>query len=92
MASSPNFFSIPAFQGITFVITNTIEVITGDDAYGAIYVPEALAVDTRKPLNIRPERDESRELTEMNASMWYAHGVWRPNFGVAILSDCSTPS
>lgn len=89
---APNFFSIPQFQGITFVISNAIEVISGDDAYGALYVPDALALDTRKMINIRPQRDESRELTELNASMWYAHGVWRPKFGVAILSDCSTPS
>lgn len=92
MSASPNFFSIPQFQGITFVITNTIAVDASDDAYGALYVPEALAVDTRKALNIRPQRDESRELTELNASMWYAHGVWRPDFGVAVLSDASTPS
>lgn len=92
MAAAPNFFAIPQFQGITFVVTNAIAVDTSDDAYGAIYVPEALAVDTRKQFNIRPERDESRELTELNSSMWYAHGVWRPAFGVAILSDASTPS
>lgn len=92
MAGSPSFFEIPSFQGIVFAITNVIAVITGDDAYGAIYVPSALAVDTRKAFNIRPQRDESKELTELNSSMWYAHGVWRPTFGVAILSDASTPS
>ena len=89
--SAPNFFSIPQFVGITFVISNAISVDASDDAYGAIYVPQSMALDTRKAFNIRPERDESRELTELNASMWYAYGVWRPAFGVAILSDAIVP-
>jgi len=92
MTSAPNFFAIPQFQGITFVVSNAIAVDASDDAYGAIYVPQAAALDTRKGFNIRPQRDESRELTELNASMWYAHGTWRPDFGVAILSDAVTPS
>lgn len=92
MTSAPNFFSIPSFQGITFVVTNAIAVDASDDAYGAIYVPQAVAVDNRKSFNIRPQRDESAELTELNASMWYAHGTWRPLFGVQILSDATAPS
>lgn len=92
MTSAPNFFSIPDFVGITFVVTNAISVNASDDAYGALYVPQALAVDTRRAFNIRPERDESRELTELNSSMWFAHGTWRPLFGVQILSDAVTPS
>ena len=92
MSMAPSFFSIPNFVGITFVISNAIAVDGSDDSYGAVYTPQAIAVDTRKAFNIRPQRDESRELTEMNASMWYAHGTWRPAFGVAILSDASTPS
>ena len=73
------------------MVSNAISVDASDDAYGAIYVPQSMALDTRKAFNIRPERDESRELTELNASMWYAYGVWRPAFGVAILSDAITP-
>ena len=92
MTAAPNFFAIPQYQGITFVVSNAISVDASDDAYGALYTPQAVALDTRKAFNIRPERDESRELTELNASMWYAHGTWRPAFGVAILSDASTPS
>lgn len=91
MTSSGGFFSIPQFVGITFAITNNIAV-SSNNAYGAIYVPMAMAVDTRKAFDIRPERDESAERTELNSSMWYAYGTWRPDFGVAILSDCTTPS
>ena len=92
MTAAPNFFQIPDFVGITFVVSNAIAIDGSDDAYGAIYVPQAIAVDTRKVFNIRPQRDESRELTELNSSLWYAHGIWRPAFGVSILSDASTPT
>lgn len=92
LVAAPNFFSVPRFQGVTFVITNSIDIITGDDAYGCMYVPQAFAVDSRKAFNVRPQRDESRELTELNASMWYVAGVWRPQFAVAILSDAATPN
>lgn len=92
LTAAPNFFQVPMFQGITFVITNSIDIDGSDDAYGCIYVPQAFAVDTRKPFNVRPQRDESAELTELNASMWYAAGTWRPSFAVAILSDAATPS
>lgn len=92
VTDSPNFFQIPRFQGITFVITDAITVDSDGDTKGALYVPQAIAVDTRKAFDIRPQRDESKELTELNASMWYAAGVWRPKFGITILSDAATPS
>ena len=61
-------------------------------AKGAIYVPESIAVDTRKSFDVRPQRDESKELTELNSSMWYASGTWRPAFGVTIYTAAATPS
>lgn len=94
MDTAPNFFNVPQFQGITFVITNSITIDSSDDAYGCIYVPQALAVDTRRPFRIEPERkaDEGGGSTKLNASMIYKAGTWRPGFAVAILSDASTPS
>ena len=92
LVAAPSFFTIPQFVGVVFVITNAISVDGSDDAYGAIYARPAVAVDSRKPFDIRPQRNESRELTELNSSMWYVAGAWRPAFGVAILSDASTPS
>jgi hypothetical protein len=90
LVAAPNYFTVPQFQGITFVITNSI-AISGTAAYGCMYVPQAFAVDTRKRFNIRPQRDESRELTELNASMWYVAGVWRPAFAVALYTLAATP-
>jgi hypothetical protein len=93
VTAAPNFFNVPAFQGITFVISNSIDIITGDDAYGCIYTPQAFAIDTRKPFEIEPERkpDKGGGSTQLNGRMFYASGVWRPAFAVAILGDATTP-
>jgi hypothetical protein len=91
LTAAPNFFSIPQFQGITFVVDNAI-AISGTASYGCIYVPQAFAVDTRKRFNVRPQRDESQELTELNASMWYVAGTYRPAFAVALYTKCATPT
>jgi len=92
IVGAANFFQIPQFVGLTFVVTDAIAVNGSTDAYGCVYSPQAFAVDTRKPFDIRPQRDEDRELTELNSSMWYVSGVWRPQFAVAILSNAATPS
>lgn len=92
MVGSGGFFSIPSFAGVTFVVTNSIDVDSSGDAKGCIYVPQAFAVDTRKAFDIRPQRDESKELTELNASMWYVAGTWRPAQAVCIYADAATPS
>lgn len=90
LVTAPNFFQVPDFQGITFVISNSI-TISSSAAYGCMYVPQAFALDTRKTFNVRPERDESAELTELNASMWYAYGTWRPTWAVSLYTNAATP-
>lgn len=62
------------------------------DAYGAIFNPNALAFDLRRDARLEPERDASLRAYELNLTMLYAHGVWRPNWGFTILADVSTPS
>jgi hypothetical protein len=57
-----------------------------------IFSPLALALDVRRAPRIEPERDASRRATELNLSSVYAHGVWRPKYGVQLISDASTPS
>lgn len=62
------------------------------DAYSAIFNPLAMAYDLRKDFTLEPERDASKRAWELNASMMYAHGVWRPKWGVQLLADASTPT
>lgn len=63
-----------------------------DDVTAGIFSPLALALDVRRAPRIEPERDASRRATELNLSSVYAHGVWRPKYGVQLISDASTPS
>jgi hypothetical protein len=91
MTNAGGFFQIPAFQGITFVVTNSI-TIASTAAYGCMYVPQAFALDTRKSFDIEPQRDASKQAWELNASMWYAFGVADPTKAVLIQACCATPS
>ena len=98
MTSSGGFFNIPQFVGVTFIVTNSI-TITGTAAgaqgtigYGAIYVPQAFAVDTRKGFSIEPQRDASKQAWELNASMWYVAGVLDPKKAVLLRHQAVAPS
>lgn len=86
-----NYYNIPQAHGITFVVTNAIDV-TGTAAYGLLYVPRAIAVDTRKPFSIEPERDASKQATEFNASMWYVADQYDPNAGICLYHNAATPT
>lgn len=75
------------------IYTTGTEVISAGTAVNAgLFSRRALAFDLRVPLMIEPERDASLRATELNASMIYAHGTWRPSWGVTIISDASAPS
>jgi len=58
---------------------------------GAVFTRDALAFDLRRGLRIEPDRDPSARWSELNATMVYAHGVWRPTHGIPVLSDASNP-
>lgn len=60
-------------------------------ALGAMFTRDAMALDLRRPLRIEPERDASMRWTELNSTMVYAYGKWRPERGVILKSDASTP-
>lgn len=91
MTSSGGFFQIPQFVGVTFVITNSIS-IANTAAYGLMYTPRAIALDTRKTFSIEPQRDASKQAWEFNASMWYAFGALDPTNGVLLRHQAATPS
>lgn len=86
-----NYFVTQLLGDVTFVITPNLTV-TSNYTTGALYAPSALGLDIRKAYNLRPERDESKEGVELNASMWYAHGVWRPLRGVQLVGVATLPT
>lgn len=71
-------------------IFESSNIAAGTASVGGVFSPMALAFDTRRAARIEPERDASRRATELNLSMVYAHGVWRPKFGVKVISTTNT--
>ena len=70
----------------------TANIAAGTAVYGAMFARQAIAYDERRPARLEPQRDASRRGIELNMSTVYAYGVWRPSFGVALLSDSSAPT
>lgn len=62
------------------------------DFTGGVFPKESLAIDWRRAIRVRPERDESRRGAEFNMSAVYAHGIWRPTRGVKMTFDASAPT
>jgi len=67
-------------------------VDASDDAIGAAFNIQALALDPRKAPTLEPERDASLRAWELNISAGYAYGVRRNAFGVKITHDALEPT
>lgn len=74
------------------LIFTTANLAVGTATKAGMFSPQALGLDWRRPPRIEPERDASRRGVELNLTAVYAHGVWRPKFGVQIIADASAPS
>ncbi len=66
-------------------------ITSGTSVFGAMFSRQAIALDTRRAPRIEYERDASRRGFELNASMVYAKGTWRPTWGVAINTAGTDP-
>ncbi len=58
---------------------------------GGFFSPSAIALDMRRAFRLEQERDASRRGIELNASSVFAYGVWRPQYGVVILTAGTAP-
>lgn len=76
---------------LNFYHTTELTIDNSDDVIGGVFNRDALALDLRRGLRIEPERDASLRATELNATMIYAHGIWRPAYGVKLVSDATAP-
>ena len=85
-----NMFKVYDTGGLS--IYTSANIAAGTSVYGGMFSRDAIALDMRRQPRIEPERDASRRGWELNLSALYGHGVWRPTFGVAVLSDASTPT
>jgi len=59
---------------------------------GGMFSSNALALDMRRPFRLEPERDASRRGIELNVSSIFAYGVWRPQYGVVLLTAGTAPA
>lgn len=73
--------------GGVFVFTSGNVETSGNNAYAGMFSRDALGFDLRRPPRMEIERDASRRGTEINLTSVFAHGVWRPAFGVAGIFD-----
>jgi hypothetical protein len=74
-------FFVRQAAGVSIFVSGNVET-SSTDAYAGMFARDALAYDVRRAPRLEPERDASRRGIELNLSSVFAHGVWRPAFGV----------
>jgi hypothetical protein len=77
---------------INFYATTNLTIDGDGDATGGMFARPAIALDFRRPIRVEPERDASRRGWELNMSAVYAHGIWRPTYGVQMIFDAAVPA
>lgn len=77
---------------VDIFVTSDITVDASDDANAGMFSPVAIAYDQRRAPRLEPERDASRRGYELNFTTVYAHGVWRPAFGILMTFDAAAPT
>jgi hypothetical protein len=78
-----------SWGGIDFFVDGNIT--SGTAATAAMFHMDAMAFDLRKAFGVEPQRDASRGGGgwELNASMWFGAGVYRPAFGCQMIGTSS---
>lgn len=79
-------FFVKQFGGVSIFVSNNVET-SGNDAYAGMFSRDALGYDLRRAPRLEAERDASRRGIELNLTSVFAHGVWRPSFGVLGIFD-----
>lgn len=79
-----------SFGGIDFYVDANIA--SGTAAVGGMFVKDAMVLDVRQGLKIEPQyqaKISGNGGWELNASMMYAYGVYRPTHGVEMIGTSS---
>lgn len=84
-------FFVRQAAGISIFVSTNVET-SGTDAYAGMFSRDALAYDLRRAPRLEPERDASRRGIELNLTSVFAHGVWRPTFGICGIFDNTAPT
>jgi len=78
---------VGSIAGINIYESSNITIDGSDDAKGAVFAPEALAIAMKRDFNIETERNASLRAWELNATAVYGVGELDDSYGVEILSD-----
>jgi len=85
-------YYVGMFLGARWYISANITVDDSDDAVSGVFVPDALAFDSRRPPRMEAERDASLRATELNMTAGYAVGTLRDEWGCYYTADATAPS
>lgn len=81
-------FAMPWYGKDVFASTNVATANAGADRAGAMFSRgEALARVDKRPIRIRPQRDESLRATEFNITSVYGQGELVDGWGVSVITD-----
>lgn len=84
-------FYVGQMAGVEIFVSENLPT-SGTDAYAGMFNPLALAYDERRAPRLEPERDASLRGWELNFTILYAHGVWKPTWGIQGIFANSAPS
>lgn len=85
-------YFVGLFLGARWYISANIAVDATPDAISGVFVPDALAFDSRRAPRMEPERDASLRATELNMTVGYAVSELRSEWGCYYTSDATAPS
>lgn len=80
---------VGSLAGVDIYESANITVDGSDDAKGAVFAPEALAVAMVQDFKLEPERDASNRGFELNATAVYGVGELDDDYGVEMLFDAA---
>lgn len=80
---------VGTIAGIDVYESANVTVDGNDDAKGAVFAPEALAIAMKRDFQIEPQRDASLRAFELNATAVYGVGELDDSFGVEMLFDAA---
>lgn len=83
-------FYVQSISGVDCFVSANCEA-SSTDYYAGMFSRSALAIDWRRAPRLEYERDASRRGYELNYTAVYAHGVWRPKWGVQGIFAGSAP-
>jgi hypothetical protein len=82
-----------SFQNIDFYVSTNMTAEASDNARGAMFSSQGIALDIRvAPHGLPPEYDASARETEFNIYADYAYGIRRAAYGIDIVSDITAPT